>query len=242
MQTRLLIAALLAEQTSSIPHGTAGGCAVQLDKTQSNVWTDSLSKTHHFSLRVKVLGHWPPFAHIKLEWPEAVEIQHVYEAEACSKGCANIISVPDDSAQSLTAQLGPEKHESMSIALQGTGSLEDPTVTCLTEAEWAKAPPPAPPHADDCDLKPKYNVVNSWDQGEMVEIDFGAWDAMQLVRDVLDDSTYRNNGDTSSSDVIAPVPSVERIGTGSVGERGVRGRGALVGSTASAPEAEAPDI
>ena len=41
-----------------------------------------------------------------------------------------------------------------------------PTVLCLTESEWSKAPPPAPPHASDCVLKPEYTIRNSWDAGQ----------------------------------------------------------------------------
>jgi hypothetical protein len=162
-----------------VEHGSPGGCVAQLDRENSNYWDNTVhgQPTESFSIRVKITSHWPPFAHIKLTWVAPTEIQHVYDAEACTKGCPNLISVPtDDAATMLTAQLGPRKHETMAITIAGTGSKVPPTVLCLTESEWSKAPPPAPPHASDCVLKPEYTIRNSWDAGESVEITFGAWE------------------------------------------------------------------
>ena len=178
---RFQIAALMlvAPIASAVTeHGVPGGCVAQLDIDNSNYWDNSVhgTPTESFSIRVRITSHWPPFAHIKLTWPTPVEIAHVYDAEACTKGCPNLISVPDDTASMLTAQLGPQKHESMAITIAGTGSKIPPEVFCLTESEWSKAPPPAPPHESDCVLKPEYNIRNSWDAGETVEITFGAWE------------------------------------------------------------------
>ena len=180
MRSSLVV--LLVASANGVPHGTPGGCVVQIDQTQSQSWSNHNSETvKHFSIRVKVLGQWPPFAHIRMQWPEPVTVQHMYDAEGCTEGCPNIIDVPDDDEQTVTALLGPEKHESMSILIQGTGSLVMPTVTCLSEAEWLKAPPPAPPHVDDCDMQPHYNIINAWDAGETVEITFGAWRENQMI-------------------------------------------------------------
>jgi len=162
-----------------VEHGSPGGCVAQLDRENSNYWDNTVhgQPTEYFSIRVKITSHWPPFAHIKLTWVAPTEIQHVYDAEACTKGCPNLISVPtDDAATMLTAQLGPRKHETMAITIAGTGSKVPPSVLCLTVSEWSKAPPPAPPHASDCVLKPEYTIRNSWDAGESVEITFGAWE------------------------------------------------------------------
>ena len=173
----LMLVAPLA--SAVVEHGSPGGCVAQLDRVNSNYWDNTVlgQPTESFSITVKITSRWPPFAHIKLTWVAPVEIKHVYGAEACTKGCPNLIFVPtDDAATMLTAQLGPQKHENMAITIAGTGSRVPPTVVCLTESEWSKAPPPAPPHASDCVLKPEYNIRNSWDAGESVEITFGAWE------------------------------------------------------------------
>lgn len=165
-------------------HGNPGSCVALLDRDNTNYWEDhqTTTPTKRFSLRVKIVGRWPPFAHIKLQWAEPIEIDNVYEAEACTKGCPNLISVPeDDGATTLTAQLGPHKHETMSITVLGTGSGTPPVVTCLTEDEWSRAPPPAPPHQSDCVLKPEYRVKDSWDAGESIEITFGAWEESHML-------------------------------------------------------------
>ena len=107
-----------------VEHGSPGGCVAQLDRENSNYWDNTVhgQPTESFSIRVKITSHWPPFAHIKLTWVAPTEIQHVYDAEACTKGCPNLISVPtDDAATMLTAQLGPRKHETMAITIAGTG-------------------------------------------------------------------------------------------------------------------------
>lgn len=173
---------LLVAGANGVLHGTPGSCVVQIDQTKSNLWSNHNSEAvKHFSISVKVLGQWPPFAHIRMQWTEPITIEHIYDAEGCTEGCPNIIEVPDDDEQTVTALLGPEAHESMSILIQGTGSLVFPTVTCQAEAEWLKAPPPAPPHVDDCDMQPHYNIINAWDAAETVEITFGAWRENQMI-------------------------------------------------------------
>ena len=121
MLCRLMIAAAAG---TIVERGSPGGCVAQLDRENSNYWDNTVhgQPTEYFSIRVKITSHWPPFAHIKLTWVAPTEIQHVYDAEACTKGCPNLISVPtDDAATMLTAQLGPRKHETMAITIAGTG-------------------------------------------------------------------------------------------------------------------------
>jgi hypothetical protein len=168
-----------AAAVTAVEHGSPESCVAVLDRENSNYWDNTVhgQATESFSIRVKITSQWPPFAHIKLTWVAPTEIQHVYDAEACTRGCPNLISVPtDDAATMLTAQLGPMKHETMAITIAGTGSKVPPTLQCLTESEWSKAPPPAPPHDADCALQPEYTIRNSWDGGESVEITFGAWE------------------------------------------------------------------
>ena len=169
-----------AAAVMAVEHGNPESCVAVLDRENSNYWDNTVhgQATESFSIRVKITSQWPPFAHIKLTWVAPTEIQHVYDAEACTRGCPNLISVPeDDAATMLTAQLGPQKHETMAITIAGTGSKVPPTVQCLTESEWSKAPPPAPPLLDpECALKPEYTIRNAWDGGETVEITFGAWE------------------------------------------------------------------
>jgi hypothetical protein len=104
-----------------------------------------------------------PYEHVNIAFPGRVTIDNVYDATLV-KGLVTI--------QSVTAELGPKATAKNDFVVMGSGTTSlNPTFTCY----GASAPPPAPPHADDCPLLLKYVIRNAWDGGEIIALKLKAW-------------------------------------------------------------------
>ena len=58
----------------------ASSSCVSVDKQKSAAWLDRDRVTKRFSIRFHI-KNWEAFMRITLRWPDAVKIEHVYEAK-----------------------------------------------------------------------------------------------------------------------------------------------------------------
>ena len=164
----LALAAALCGQT--VREGKA--CAEIVTK-ESSVWVDErrgTSGVKRFVFRVRVVK-WVPNAQVTLDFGTAdVALENIYDAQ------------PVDGYEGsgpVTVELGANPSEVDQFLMMGTGTNSfHPKITC----EAIEEAPPSPPHAMDCELRPVWNIVNQWDAGAMVEVQFAGWEDSRLIR------------------------------------------------------------
>jgi hypothetical protein len=167
----LALAAALCGQT--VREGKA--CAEIVTK-DSSVWVDErrgtsgVSGVKRFVFRVHVVK-WVPNAQVTLDFGTAdVELESIFDAQ------------PVDGYEGsgpVTVELGANPSEVDQFLMMGTGTNSfHPKITC----EAIEEAPPSPPHAIDCELRPVWHIVNQWDAGAMVEVQFAGWEDSRIIR------------------------------------------------------------
>ena len=167
----LALAAALCGQT--VREGKA--CAEIVTK-DSSVWVDErrgtsgVSGVKRFVFRVHVVK-WVPNAQVTLDFGTAdVELESIFDAQ------------PVDGYEGsgpVTVELGANPSEVDQFLMIGTGTNSfHPKITC----EAIEEAPPSPPHAIDCELRPVWHIVNQWDAGAMVEVQFAGWEDSRIIR------------------------------------------------------------
>jgi hypothetical protein len=78
MLTWTLAACRLDQGTAQSAQSRVAACAT-VDTQQSTVWKDTATGENHFSLRFAI-ARWMPSLLVRVEWPDEVEFDNVYEA------------------------------------------------------------------------------------------------------------------------------------------------------------------
>ena len=117
---------------------------------RSRVYSRSCDSALQFHVKVRT---WRPYDQVTLAFPSSVTVTAIYDAKLLTS---------QTTSTTITAELGPIQTEESEFVVMGSGMMVlDPKITC----SGIVAPPPSPPHPDDCPLLRRYEVRNAW-QGE----------------------------------------------------------------------------
>ena len=132
---------------SAVPEGTSCG---EIDHELSNTWENEGKPM--FSFKVTI-NDWRPYKQVRVTFPHNVDDVRVFDAKAI-----------ETTRDSVKVELGLHTPRGSDFSIMGKGVHSmDLTVTCIAMA----LPPPAPPHATDCELTKSYSIVNAWQTAEV---------------------------------------------------------------------------
>ncbi|KAL1525935.1 hypothetical protein AB1Y20_020761 [Prymnesium parvum] len=185
--SRLVACAVLALRPSplaaSVGHSAraaadvslVSGCAT-VDAEQSSSWKDSATNEDRFSLRL-ILLKWEEALEVTLTWGTDVQIDEIFEAEPISGG---------DGGRTVTLRPSSLTSE---VVVAGRGTLsKDPQIMCSV----ARGDPETS-ESEGCSLGPHYHVLNSWQEGANIEVQFDTWEYHRIVSLIFDEEVEALN-------------------------------------------------
>ena len=131
----------------------------------------------HFSYKF-IVSQWVPNMRVHLSFAEPVANLEAHQGAAVVDQYYYYGS-SDDTLVIVQLDDAPHSAASSEFLIIGTGTNEmNMGISCTGN----EAPPPSPPHPDDCTLGPQYHVRRQWPDGEEAELYFNTWVETQRVR------------------------------------------------------------